>query len=122
MINLLVQNQNNPIGKITPPESIGVLAGDPTIALSKLFEIGIRLFIIVSGIALMIYLLWGAYDWITSGGEKEKIAKAQEKITNAFIGMILIFAMLAIWAVVTGNILGIIKITPNGLEFTLPTL
>jgi len=122
MINLLVQNQNNPIGKITPPESIGVLAGDPTIALSKLFEVGIRLFIIVSGIALMIYLLWGAYDWITSGGEKEKIAKAQAKITNAVIGMILVFIMLSIWGLITGNILGIIKIAPDGIEFSLPTL
>jgi len=122
MKNFLTQNANNPFGKITPPESIGILGSDPAIALGKLFEVGVRIFIIIAGISLMIYLLWGAYDWINSGGEKEKIAKAQEKITNAFIGMILIFAMLAIWAVVTGNILGIIKITPNGLEFTLPTL
>jgi len=114
--------QENPFGKITPPAGIGILGGDPALALGKLFETGIKLFIIVAGIVLIIYLLWGAFDWVTSGGEKEKIAKAQAKITNAIIGMFLIFAMLAVWGLITGNILGIIKIGPSGIEFTLPTL
>ena len=122
MKNFLTQNANNPFGKITPPESIGILGSDPAIALGKLFEVGVRIFIIIAGISLMIYLLWGAYDWINSGGEKEKIAKAQAKITNAVIGMILVFIMLSIWGLITGNILGIIKIAPDGIEFSLPTL
>jgi len=113
---------DNPIGKIEPPPGVGILSGDVNTALAKLFETGIKLFIIVAGIALIIYLLWGAYDWIVSGGEKEKIAKAQAKITNAVIGMFLIFVMLAVWGLITGNILGIIKIGPNGIEFSLPTL
>jgi hypothetical protein len=121
MIKVLAQ-ADDVFGKISPPAGIGILVGDPTVALAKLFEIGIRLFIIIAGIFLIIYLLWGAYDWIVSGGEKEKIAKAQAKITNAVIGMFLIFVMLAVWGLITGNILGIIKIGPNGIEFSLPTL
>jgi len=112
----------NPIGKISPPPGIGILGGEVGTALARLFETGIRIFIIVAGFALIIYLLWGAYDWIISGGEKERIAKAQAKITNAVIGMILIFVMLAVWGLVTGNILGIIKISETGIEFSLPTL
>jgi len=120
MIKVLAQE--NPFGKISPPAGIGILGSDPSVALGKIFEIGIRLFIMIAGIALIIYLLWGAFYWINSGGEKEKIAKAQAKLTNAVIGMLLIFMMLAVWGLVTGNILGIIKIGPSGIEFSLPTL
>jgi len=118
----MILAQDNPIGQISPPPGIGILGGDPTTALGALFETGIKLFIIVAGIFLIVYLLWGAFDWINSGGEKEKIAKAQAKITNAVVGMILIFVLLAVWGLITGNILGIIKIGPSGIEFSLPTL
>jgi len=123
MIKVLAQADDVDVfGKISPPPGIGILGDDPAVALAKLFETGIRLFIIIAGISLIVYLLSGAYDWIVSGGEKEKIAKAQAKITNAVIGMFLIFVMLAVWGLVTGNILGIIEIGPNGIKFSLPTL
>jgi hypothetical protein len=118
----MLLSQNNPIGQISPPPGIGVLGSDPSTALGVLFATAIKLFIIVSGIFLIVYLLWGAFDWINSGGEKEKIAKAQEKITNAMIGMILIFVMLAVWGLITGNILGIIRIGNDGIQLNLPTL
>jgi len=118
----MILAQDNPIGQINPPAGIGVLGGSPTAALGAIFETGIKLFITASGIALIVYLLWGALDWINSGGEKEKIAKAQAKITNAAIGMILIFVLLAVWGLITGNILGIITIGNGGIQFNLPTL
>jgi len=118
----MILAQDNPIGQISPPPGIGVLGGDPAVALGVLFKTAINIFIIVSGIFLIVYLLWGAFDWIKSNGEKENLAKAQAKITNAIIGMILIFVMLSIWGLITGNILGIIKNTPEGWQFSLPTL
>jgi len=118
----MILAQDDPIGQITPPAGIGALGSDPATALGTLFKTGINLFIIIAGIALIIYLLWGAFDWINSGGEKEKITKAQAKITNAVIGMILVFVMLSVWGLITGNILGIIKNTAEGWQFSLPTL
>lgn len=39
------------------------------------------------------YFLWGAFDWITSEGDKQRVADARNKITQAIIGfIILIFA------------------------------
>lgn len=118
----MILAQNNPIGQINPPEGIGILGSDPNTALGALFKTGINIFVIVAGITLIVYLLWGAYDWIISGGEKERLAKARSRITNALIGMVLIFVMLAVWGLITGNILGIIKIGSDGVEFSLPTL
>jgi len=56
----------------------------------------IRAFFVIAGLAALLYLLLGALAWITSGGDKEAITAAQQKIQAAVIGMILIVAVLAI--------------------------
>jgi len=56
----------------------------------------IRFFFIIAGLVALIYLLLGALAWITSGGNKESVDKAREKIQNAIIGVILIFVVLAV--------------------------
>lgn len=66
----------------------------------------IRGFFIVAGLVALLFLLLGALSWITSGGNKENVEKAREKIQAALIGVILIFAVLAIVGVIE-NILGL---------------
>lgn len=108
--------QNDIFGTIAPPN------GAPT-DLGVFIGGGIRLFLIVGGIFLLIYMLWGAFDWISSGGEKEKISKAQSKITNAIIGMFLIIVSLTLFNLIAGDILHIITVTPGGgWTINLPTL
>lgn len=82
----------------------------------------VNLMLIVGGLFMLFYLLWGALDWVMSEGDKEKLSKAQKKITNAIIGVILMFAALTIFGAVSGDILGIVVKTPNGWTFNLPTL
>lgn len=60
----------------------------------------IRFFFIVAGLIALIYLLLGALAWITSGGNKESVDKAREKIQAALVGLILIFVVLALVAVI----------------------
>lgn len=108
---------------ISPPPAMNVGGSDPVQGLGKLIGFGINMFIMVAGIFLLIYLLWGAFDWISSSGEKEKITKAQSKITNALIGMFLVFVALTVFNLLAGNILGIIvPIEGGGFEIKLPTL
>lgn len=66
---------------------------------NEVLSFGIRLFFIVAGLIALFYLLLGALAWITSGGNKESVDKAREKITAALIGLIVIFVVLAIVAV-----------------------
>lgn len=107
--------------KIKPPSGAQGFSGDPVGGFGSLIATGIRITLLTAGIFLLVYMLWGGIDWITSGGEKEKIAKARDKITEALIGMIIIVAALTIFQVVAGNILGIIKVD-QGWTFELPTL
>jgi hypothetical protein len=110
-------------GGITPPDAMNVGGSDPVQGFGNFIGFGIRMFIVVAGFFMLLYLLWGAYDWIASGGEKEKIAKAQSKITNALIGIVLVFAVLTIFNLLAGNILGIVVPNGNGgFTIQLPTL
>lgn len=111
-------------GGISPPAAMNIGGSDAVQGLGKLIAFGINMFILVAGMFLIFYLLMGAFDWITSGGDKEKIVKAQGKITNAVIGMVLIFVVLVAFIAFAGNSLGII--VPNeqtgGFDIKLPTL
>lgn len=110
-------------GGITPPEAMNVGGDKPAEGLGKFIAFGINMFIMVAGFFLILYLLWGAFDWITSGGDKERILKAQNKITNAFIGMLLVFVVLTVFNLLAGDILGIIRpIDGGGFEIKLPIL
>lgn len=50
----------------------------------------ISIFFTVGGLGVVIYFVWGAVDWILSGGDKEKISNARKKMTNAIIGLVLL--------------------------------
>lgn len=56
--------------------------------------------IIVSGILLLVYLVYGGMEWLTSGGDKAKLESARSKITNALIGVAIIAASFAVWKIV----------------------
>lgn len=65
----------------------------------------ISLFFTIGGIGVVIYFVWGAVDWILSGGDKEKVANARKKMTNAIIGLVLLALSFMIIRVV-GSIVG----------------
>lgn len=95
-------------GTITPPSSIAqFLSGDQTgaTAISKFLSNLVQLIYIFAAITLLFVLLWGAFDWITSEGDKEKVAAAQRKLINAIIGIMLFavaFAILKVLGIFTG--------------------
>jgi len=56
----------------------------------------IKFFFTIAALIALIYLLLGALAWITSGGNKESVDKAQQKIQAAVIGLVVIAAVLAL--------------------------
>ena len=48
------------------------------------------------GIILLIYLLYGGFLWMTSGGDTEGVKKATTMIKNAVVGLIIVMAAVAI--------------------------
>ncbi|MFH1827121.1 MAG: hypothetical protein ABH812_01650 [bacterium] len=79
-------------GKITPPMGLG---GEPTTVIGIAAGAGLKIFFVAAGIIALIFLLRGSLNWISSGGDKEKIEKARHTLTNAVIGLLIIFVILA---------------------------
>ena len=56
----------------------------------------INLLLGVAGIISFIFLLWGGIQWILAGGDKEGTEKARKRITNALIGLAVVFSAYAL--------------------------
>src|SRR3989344_4973079 len=65
--------------------------------LGRLISTGISVVIIVSGILVFVYLVWGGIEWLTSGGDKGKVEAARNRIVSALVGLAIIAAS---WALV----------------------
>lgn len=90
-----------------PPELIPFTSPDPTGAggISKFLSNLIALIYSLAIIVLIFMVLWGAYDWLTSEGDKEKLENAKRKLINAFVGILLFavaFAIIQILGTFTG--------------------
>ena len=79
----------------------------------------IEIVFIVAVISFLFLVAWGAVQWIMSGGDKGAVQSAQSKISNAVIGLIVLFATYAILTL-TGHFFNIEIL--ESLEFDLTDL
>jgi len=56
----------------------------------------INLAIVVGALVFFGMIVVGAIEWISSGGDKQKLESARGRITNALVGVIVLFASFAI--------------------------
>jgi hypothetical protein len=54
----------------------------------------------IAALMLLLYLIWGGIEWITSGGDKAKTEKARNRMTQGVIGIVVLAATLAIFTMV----------------------
>lgn len=67
--------------------------------------------VIVGGLAVMLFMIWGGIQWLTSGGDKGKLEEAHHKITNSLIGLGVLVASFAVIAFI-GAVLKIDLLAP----------
>ncbi len=56
----------------------------------------ITLLLIVGALVFFFMLVVGAIQWISSGGDKQGLESARGKLTNAVLGIVILFAAFAI--------------------------
>jgi hypothetical protein len=56
----------------------------------------ITIAMVVGVLVFVFILIMGAIQWISSGGDKQGLEAARGKITNAFVGLVILFAVFAI--------------------------
>ncbi len=86
---------NTPNQGINPGTPVGVILSN---ALTIVF--------VLAALAVLFMLIIGGFQWITSGGDKEKVGKARERITQALIGLA-VLALAYFITVVVGQLVNI---------------
>ena len=92
------------IGNITPPEAVSRL-GVGAEGISSFLNTAIQLIYIVGGLLFVFMVIISALQWITSGGDKEAVAGARNRLTFAIIGITLLalaFVMIRVLGQITG--------------------
>lgn len=77
-----------------------------------------RAFINIGGIAVLIYFLWGAFEWITAGGDSGKLGNARNRMLHAAIGLIILVSSFTILGFISSLLFGD---NFNLLELTFPS-
>ena len=73
---------------------LGQMSGSSYFASAIPAAIGLAF--LVGSLIFFAMLVWGAISWIASGGDKQALEGARGRITNALVGIILLFAAFAI--------------------------
>lgn len=67
-------------------------------SLADVIGFTIKFLFFFAGLAALLYLLLGAFSWVTSSGDKENVKKAQDKIQAAVVGLVIIVVVLVLIA------------------------
>lgn len=116
--------QTDALDKILGPgvSTAPLAGGDVITTLGRIIGFGFNLLLVVASIAVIFYMLWGAFEYITSSGDSAKADKARQKMVNAALGIIILIGAFTIWIVVVRDILGIFGGSGGSIEFRLPKL
>ena len=82
--------------------------------LGDLLASGIQIALLAAGLMVLMMVIWGGIQYVTSGGDKELAQAAQKRITAALVGLVIVVAAYAL-AVILEKVLGI-KIV-SGITF-----
>jgi hypothetical protein len=125
----LISNVITPSEKICFGPFCDALKQDSTANASALSIVGsvlgktVNLFIVFSAFVTLFIMFLGAFDWVTSDGDKEKVSKAQKRITGAFLGLFIVLCVWTVWTLLTGGVLGIFERgADGGIIIKIPSL
>lgn len=78
------------------PGAADVNPGFSVPKLADVISFMIKFLFFFAGVAALLYLLLGAFAWVTSSGDKENLKKAQDKIQAAVLGLVILVGVLVL--------------------------
>jgi len=94
----------------------------PEVAFGTMIAGIVGVLLTVASIWAFFQLILGGINWISSGGDKGKVEAAQQRLTQAIIGLMIVFASWAIFILIL-QFFGIISLGTTGeIKLKLPTI
>ncbi len=111
-----------PINNPAIPNLVNKKSDDAPALFGKFIANLVGVLLIIATILALLQLLQGGIGWITSGGDKTALESSRDRITNALIGLVIVFAAWSIYLVIL-QFLGISLIGNDGsFNLNLPSL
>jgi hypothetical protein len=91
------------VGVLDTLQSVGTAGGYAEADSGSLATtLGIIVNVILSllGIIFVVLMIVGGFHWMTAGGNEEAVKKAQSRIKNAIIGLVVVVSAYAIWNII----------------------
>ncbi len=66
----------------------------------KLISLLITLALIIGGVFFMFQFILGAISWISAGSDAQKVEGARAKLTNAFVGLVILLTSFAVFKII----------------------
>lgn len=105
-----------PLGKIIPATEAYNAGSDTSTGVITNFELLISnmigIFTIVAGLAFLVYFFLGAFNWVTSAGDKGKLEKARGYMVDGAIGMVIVVASYSAIGLI-GSVIGFDLLSPG---------
>ncbi len=103
--NLLASGGSNGINNPALGTTLTQMLSVPDTAVfffNKLLTQFIGLTFVAGTVIFFFMFLWGAIQWISSGGDKQALEGARGRITSALVGLVILFASFAIIKLIEG--------------------
>lgn len=78
----------------------GTQDADPNAGFVRIVGNLLEAVMIIALLMVLLYLVWGAIDWIVAAGDKGKLEAARNKMMNAVLGIIVLASTIAIFLLV----------------------
>ncbi|OGK31542.1 hypothetical protein A3B02_00740 [Candidatus Roizmanbacteria bacterium RIFCSPLOWO2_01_FULL_42_14] len=124
MFSLLAQTTDENVKKVFGEgiKDVPLSGGSVGETFSQVFGFLINVVLAVAAITVLVILLWGALDYITSGGDSQKLSKAVQKIVSALVGIIVLIAVFIIWVFLGTHVFRVINNEKGILQIKLPSI
>ena len=99
--HVFAQGKNQVINVKAPENTLA-----PSTELGTIIGALVGFMVTIAVLAALIYIILGAFQWITSGGDKAKVESARNHIIAAVVGLVIIALSFVILNIVT-TLLGI---------------
>lgn len=113
--------QTSPITPIVNKALPNFAGKTPEVLIGTLISGIVAALLVMASFYAFFQLLLGGLNWISSSGDKGKLEAAQNRITQAVVGLFVVFAAWAIFLFLL-KFLGVITDASGAIKLKLPTI
>jgi len=88
---------------------------EPTVGFASVFSLIIGFMSVAAIVWIVFSIIFAGYEWMSAGGDSQKVEQAQKKIASNFIGLLVVMGAVLIVSLIGNVLFGIDILNLKGL-------